>query len=93
MKKFIINDMVKVKLTPHGVDIFYHQFDELNKQIVAHGGKPLEPMMPRIDNDGFTEFQLWHFIQLYGAHIGMCKEDVVSDISIYIDDKDLKAVE
>lgn len=89
MMKLNMNDIVKVKLTSYGVDVFYHQFDEVNKHIKSCGGKPLEPLMPRIDKDGFTEFQLWYFIELYGAHIGMCKKNVVSDISIYIDDKDL----
>lgn len=89
MMKLNINDIVKVKLTPQGVDIFYHQFDELNKYIKSRGGKPLEPLMPRIDKDGFTEFQLWYFIELYGNHIGMAKKNVISDICLYIDDNDL----
>jgi len=32
MKKLNMNSMIKVKLTPFGADIFYHQYDELNKK-------------------------------------------------------------
>lgn len=92
MKKINLNCRVKVKLTPHGADIYYHRFDEVNKKILSCGGKPLESRMPKIDKDGFTEFQLWEFIELYGEHIGMAKKNVVSDLSFYFDDKDLEEV-
>ena len=93
MKKLNMNCRVKVKLTPLGADIFYHQFDEINKIIEKNGGKRLENMMPQIDKNGYTEFQLWQFIELYGEHIGMARPNVVSDISLYIDDEDLEAVD
>lgn len=92
MKKIDINNRVKVKLNPHGVDIFYHQFDETNKEIISRGGRPIEPFMPQIDKDGFTELRLWHFIELYGEHIGITQESVVTDICLYIEDKDLEEV-
>lgn len=93
MKKLNMNDRIKVKLTPHGVDVFYHQFDKTNKRIISCGGKPLEPLMPQIDKDGYTEFQLWFFIELYGNHIGITKENVIADICLYIEDEYLRAVE
>ena len=89
MKKLNMNDKEKEKLTPLGTEVFYRQFEETNKQIVSRGGKPLEPIMPRISAEGFTEFQLWHFIELYGNHIGLARENVVSDICLYIEDEDL----
>ena len=61
--KINLNEIVKVKLTPYGAEIYYKQFDELNKQ---RGREICKPQMPRIDKDGYTEFQLWHFIELYG---------------------------
>ena len=92
MKRLNMNHVVRVKLTPHGTDIYYHRFDELNKKIVSCGGKPLGNRMPEVDKDGFTKFQLWDFIEIYGEHIGMAKKNVVSDLSFYIDDKDLEEV-
>ncbi len=81
-----------MKLTPLGADIYYHQFDEVSKKIELVNGRPLEPRMPKIDKDGFTEFQLWHFIELYGKHIHIGSPDVISDISFYISDDDLEEV-
>lgn len=80
--KLNLNDRVKVKLTPLGVEIYYHQYDELNKRIKERGGKQLEPRMPEIDKDGYTEFTLWNFIELYGEHIGMCKKNVIEPLYI-----------
>lgn len=82
--KINLNDRVKVKLTPLGAEIYYHQYDEVNKRIKENGGTELEPMMPQIDKDGYTEFQLHHFISLYGEHIGMCKPNVIEPLDIII---------
>ena len=82
--KINLNDWIKVKLTPLGAEIYYHQCDEVNKRIRENGGTELEPIMPRIDKDGYTEFQLWYFMELYGEHIGMCKPNVISPLDIII---------
>lgn len=78
-----LNDQIKVKLTPLGAEIYYHQYDELNKNIKANGGTPLEPTMPQIDKDGYTKFTLWHFMELYGQHFGICKPNVIEPLNIY----------
>ena len=80
--KINLNDRIKVKLTPLGAEIYYHQYDDLNKKIKANGGIQLEPIMPQIDKDGYTEFQLWRFIELYGDYIGMCKPNVIEPLDI-----------
>ena len=77
--KINLNEIVKVKLTPLGAEIYYKQFDELNKEC---GREICKPQMPQIDKDGYTEFQLWHFIELYGEHIGMCKPNVIEPLDI-----------
>lgn len=79
--KINLNDRIKVKLTPLGAEIYYHQFDETNKR---YGKTLIEPKMPRIDKDGYTEFQLWGFIELYGEYIGACKKNVIEPIEIII---------
>ena len=77
--KINLNEIVKVKLTPLGAEIYYKQFDDVNK----HCGREIcKPQMPRIDKDGYTEFQLWHFMELYGEHIGMCKLNVIEPLDI-----------
>lgn len=90
MKKLNMNSTIKVKLTPFGTDIFYHQFDELNKKVLNSGGSPIRPRMPEIDNKGFSKFQLHHFINLYGDYMTVDQKNVVEDISIYIDEEDLE---
>lgn len=84
LQKINLNDRIKVKLTPLGAEIHYHQYDELNKKIKENGGTQLEPRMPEIDKDGFTEFTLWHFMELYGEHIGMCKPNVIEPLNIVV---------
>ena len=92
MKKLNLNDNVKVKLTPLGADIYYHQFDELNKTLIAKGVKPVTPHMPKIDESGYTLFQLWNFIHLYGAYLDIASPNVIVDMNIYISDDDLEEV-
>ena len=79
VQKINLNETIKVKLTPYGAEIYYKQFDELNKQ---YGREICKPLMPRIDKDGYTEFQLWNFIELYGQHIGVCKPNVIEPLDI-----------
>lgn len=79
-----LNDSVKVKLTDHGKDIYFHQYDELNEHIKRSGGKLIEPKMPRVDAEGYTSFQLWHLMELYGPHIHMCSP-LPFDVNIVIE--------
>ena len=83
-----LNDTIKVKLTDHGKDIYYHQFDKF----IEIGAK-LTPKMPKVDADGYTKFQLWEFIQLYGQHIGMTKPNVIEPIDIVIEGKNLEELD
>ena len=93
MKKLNLNHFVKVKFTNHGKDIYYHQYDELNKIMEARGVRPLTPTYPEVDENGYSTMQLWSFIQLYGPHIGMALPNVIEDLYIYIDERDLDEVD
>ena len=86
MLKINLNSPVLVKLTDHGKDVYYHQYDDL----IARGIRGLTRAMPPADENGFTMFQLWHLIQLYGEHIGMALPNVFEDICIYLDEKELE---
>ena len=46
--------------------------------------KHLQSSLPKVDENGYTEFQLWHFMELYGKHIGMCKPNVIEPLDIVI---------
>lgn len=77
--KINLNDIIRVKLTDHGKDIYFHQNDDLIKR-----GVRINRSMPKEDADGYTKFQLWHFMELYGSYIGMAKENVILPLDIYI---------
>ena len=81
--KLNLNDRVKVKLTPLGAEIYYHQYDDIHKDYPKMK-KHLQSSLPKVDENGYTEFQLWHFMELYGEHIGMCKKNVIDPLDIII---------
>lgn len=80
-----LNDYVKVRLTDLGRDIYYHRVDEVNS---FYGLEICKPTYPKEDADGYTEFQLWKFIELYGKHIGMGKPNVIQPLEIVYGEKD-----
>ena len=88
MKKLNLNCIIKVKLTDYGKDIFYHQYDELNR---AYGQTINKPRFPDVDAEGYSEFPLWNFMHLYGKHMMLAApEVVVKPLNIYIKDEDLR---
>lgn len=90
MKKVNLNVIVKVKLTDLGKNIYYHRFDNLNEWITNRGGDPLERTYPEVDDEGYSEFQLWHFMKLYGPYMNTVAPSVVEPLNIYINDNDLE---
>ena len=74
-----LNEPIKVKLTDLGKEIYYHQYDRTN-QIV--GREICKPKFPKEDENGYTEFQLWCFIELYGEHMGMTLPNVIEPLEI-----------
>lgn len=84
-----LNETVKFKLNDHGKDIFYHQYDEINKRLLELGGKqlPIEPTMPKVDADGYTEMQLWTFMQIFGPHTGMGFKNYIQPLEIIYEER------
>lgn len=74
-----LNEPVKVKLTDWGKEIFYHQYDMINK---VAGKEVCKPRYPKEDENGYTEFQLWCFMELYGEHMGMTLPNVIEPLEI-----------
>lgn len=93
MKKLNLNQWIKVKLTDHGKDIYYHQNDELIDIMKERGLKPLTRSYPSVDENGYSHFQLWCFIAMYGPYINMGLPNVIEDLCIYIDERDLDDVD
>lgn len=63
-----INEYIKVKLKPKGIDIYKQYF----KQYEAFG-LSIEPIPLNTDESGWTLFQMWNFMEIFGPHmqIGM----------------------
>lgn len=61
-----INDKVKVQLTPFGADIWNKQYDGLNI--------PVEYIPAVVEPFSFIETQLWDAMNVFGPHIGLCKD-------------------
>lgn len=74
-----LNESIKVKLTDWGKEIYYHQYDRINQ---IAGKEICKPQLPKEDENGYTEFQLWCFIELYGEHIGMALPNVIEPLEI-----------
>lgn len=77
-----LNDEIKVKLTEHGKDIYYHQYEQLN---TAFGREICKPSYPKVDEDGYTTFNLWCFMELYGAHLDMGLPNIIEPLDIIFD--------
>jgi len=76
---FNINDYVKVKLTYHGMDILRKN----HAKIFAHTYKVPDFVPPIVDEDGYTEFQMWYLMQEFGEYIYLgCENPFMHDIII-----------
>lgn len=77
--KINLNDMIKVKLTNFGKTIYRHQCEEIN---AVTGSKICKIEYPTEDEDGYAEFQLWDFMQLYGRYMSMGSPNVIEPLEI-----------
>ena len=74
-----LNEVVKVKLTAYGKEIYYHRFDKVNEAV---GREVCKPSFPKVDAEGYSRFQLWDFIHLYGNYIRMAAKNVIEPLEI-----------
>ena len=74
-----LNEPIKVKLTDWGKEIYYHQHDRANQ---IAGREICKPKFPKEDENGYTEFQLFRFMELYGEHMGMTLPNVIEPLEI-----------
>lgn len=67
-----INEDVQVQLTDHGRRIHREQHDEFNKSF-PH--LKLKYTKPKEDNGGWSKWQLWHLMQVFGPHIHLTMDN------------------
>ena len=92
MKKLNMNSIVRVRLNDLGKEIYYHRYDDCNEWLKSRGAPQIGCDFPDVDEGGFSEFQLWDFMSIFGPHIGMGKKEFWTDFNLYIDDEDLDEV-
>lgn len=86
MQSLNMNCSVKVKLNDKGKDIYYHRHDKYFQSEL------LKPRFPKVDEDGYSEFQLWDLMKIYGEYMVMGLSTPFDDLNIYIKDDDLETV-
>jgi hypothetical protein len=81
---FNTNHTVRVKLTPIGRAELERQHEELRKSFPKLG-----PWTFRVDDEGYTEFQLWSLMEQLGhlCHLGM---QTPFETDIQLSKKDLR---
>ena len=75
-----INSKVKVKLTDFGKSILDKEVNKL-KQI---SGAPDNYTPYETDDNGYTEFQLWQFINIFGDYVYNGAIQVIEDNEILV---------
>lgn len=91
MLKFNINESVKVKLTERGKELLKE--DHENFWSSTSFPKITKPVYipPKVDKDGFSEFQFWHFMHTFGPYLYLGSVGVpFEELNIYFNEKDLK---
>lgn len=79
LMKINLNETIKVKLTSYGQDIYYHHMDDYDDFPNLHRD------FKETDEDGYSSFQLWDFMNIYGKYFFMgCRKsnNVVDPLEI-----------
>ena len=83
-KTFNINEIVKVKLTQKGKLIYSEHQIEIQKRFNRDKIKIDLPLNAKIDNEGFSSFQLWRFMEIFGSHIYCGAEPIIEECILYL---------
>lgn len=87
-----MNTFIKVKLTTYGIDVYYDYYNNANKDLSEMGLDYHKKNTPIIDENGFTEILLWEFMKIFGNDINMIDPILIEDVSLYVEEEDLKAI-
>jgi hypothetical protein len=88
--KINLNQKVKVKLNPTGKDIYFHKNDWLMELFLKTDGFCPDYLCreyPKEDSSGYSSFQLWELMNIYGKHISMTNSPF-EDMNILYDEED-----
>ena len=83
--QFNLNNIVKVKLTDIGRNIFYELDRTIDKRVIKIVGEHM--YSKRIDNDGCVNMQMWEVMKVFGNHMALAMD---SPIEMNVIIKDIK---
>lgn len=85
MFTYNINDKIKVKLTEHGKAILKKDVTDTLSMLKGFNYPDYSPY--HTDEDGYTEFQLWNFMRIFGSHFCVgCHPVIENNKIIFIDE-------
>ena len=87
MFTYNINDKIKVKLTEYGNSILEKEVTDTLSRLKGFNYQDYFPY--HTDKDGYTEFQLWDFMRIFGSHFCMgCQQIIEKNGIIFIGEVD-----
>ena len=89
-KTFNINECIKVKLTQKGKLIYLEYQIEIQKRFNRDGIKIDVPLSIEVDSEGFSSFQLWKFMEIFGSHMYCGAEPVIEECVLYLPEELLR---
>ena len=89
-KTFNINEIIKVKLTQKGKLIYLEYQIEIQKRFDRDGIKIEVPLNIEVDSEGFSSFQLWRFMEIFGNHMYCGAEPVIEGPILYLPEELLR---
>ena len=89
-KTFNINDIIKVKLTQKGKLVYLEHQIEIQKRFNRDKIKIDVPLNIEVDNEGFSSFQLWRFMEIFGSHMYCGAEPIIEGCILYLPEELLR---
>ena len=92
---FNINNTIKVKLTDHGRDILNEYFSEISKYCAGIDIESDDVISSQYaeDEEGYTEFQLWDFMNIFGSYFRLGSPIIIQNNDIIFNEEDLCEVD
>jgi len=81
--RFNLNDHVKVKLNDAGVKLWRQEYEKYLSEEFKKDNYFERYYKQRTDDEGYTEFALWDFMNIFGPHFSMGFNQP-TDVNIYL---------
>ena len=70
-KETNLNYYIKVKLTEKGKEIYQEYLNNIFEEYEINDIPKIE-----VDEEGYTEFQMWNFVRIFGKHFSMLGDNL-----------------